>query len=68
MFDEKGGRYLDCINNVAHGKYIDKYIFTCFKMIRSFTWYPLQSVLNYSWTLSSGCCKSRTRTNGFTID
>ena len=20
MFDEKGGRYLDCINNVAHGK------------------------------------------------
>lgn len=37
MFDEKGGRYLDCINNVAHGKYIDKYIFTCFKMIRSFT-------------------------------
>lgn len=21
MYDEKGQRYLDCINNVAHGKY-----------------------------------------------
>lgn len=21
MFDEEGTRYLDCINNVAHGKY-----------------------------------------------
>lgn len=21
MFDEKGERYLDCINNVAHGKH-----------------------------------------------
>lgn len=20
MYDEKGGKYLDCINNVAHGK------------------------------------------------
>lgn len=22
MYDEKNNRYLDCINNVAHGKYI----------------------------------------------
>lgn len=23
MYDEKGQRYLDCINNVAHGKHIE---------------------------------------------
>lgn len=23
MFDEKGEKYLDCINNVAHGKQFD---------------------------------------------
>uniref|UniRef100_T1H5H9 Uncharacterized protein n=1 Tax=Megaselia scalaris TaxID=36166 RepID=T1H5H9_MEGSC len=22
MFDEEGTRYLDCINNVAHGKFV----------------------------------------------
>lgn len=24
MFDEEGTRYLDCINNVAHGKFSDE--------------------------------------------
>lgn len=27
MFDEEGTRYLDCINNVAHGKCIDCELF-----------------------------------------
>lgn len=26
MFDEEGTRYLDCINNVAHGKWIFYYL------------------------------------------
>lgn len=25
MYDEKGERYLDCINNVAHGKHLYHY-------------------------------------------
>lgn len=29
MFNEKGQRYLDCINNVAHGKYSDIMIWNC---------------------------------------
>ena len=27
MYDEKGNKYLDCINNVAHGKLNQNYVF-----------------------------------------
>lgn len=33
MFDEKGEKYLDCINNVAHGKQFD--LWDCFHSLIS---------------------------------
>jgi len=48
MYDEKNVKYLDCINNVAHGKW---FIITTIILIG----FCKQTALISSWPLSSAC-------------
>ena len=51
MYDEQGNRYLDCINNVSHGRirWIDM---------------PFLSSINSSWPLPSVCQQAGLQTDG----
>jgi len=55
MFNEKGEKYLDCINNVAHGIYCnDALVFDCTKIPRFQSGTAIRKLL--MWPASSCGC------------